>query len=158
MKNVKLDRTDRIILQALQKNGRATNVELAKKAGISAPPCLRRIHSLEDQGIISGYHADVDHKKLGYEMMVFVHVSMETHAQAETSNFMNLVEGWPQVRACYMLSGESDYLLQVIEKDWGSLQQFMTNQLLKAPNVAKIKSYPTLSCAHYKAGVPIELD
>lgn len=157
MKKVKLDRIDHIILEELQNNGRATNVEIAKKAGISAPPCLRRIHALEDKGIIKGYHAIVNSEKLGFDMMVFVHISIDHHSEDKMNSFISMITACPQVRAVYMMSGETDFLLQIVERDWNSLQKFMTQKLLSTPNVSKIKSYPALRCMHYLSGVLFDL-
>src|SRR5579863_7751554 len=105
MKHVKLDTIDRLILRELQEDGRMTNVELAKHVGISAPPCLRRVRALEEAGFIRGYHADVASDKLGFGITVFTQVSLANHGESDVQNFAKLVESWPQVRECYMMTG-----------------------------------------------------
>ncbi len=156
MKNVKLDEIDLLILRELQANGRATNVELAKKAGISAPPCLRRLRSLEKAGLIRGYHADIAPDKLGYGLTVFIHVGLANHSETDLNNFAKLVDTWPQVRASYMLTGETDFLLKVVAEDWEAFQKFLTSQLAGSPNVIHVKSYPAMRRTKYEPGVPIK--
>src|SRR5690349_14624843 len=98
MRRVKLDRIDRRILRDLQADGRMTNVDLAKRVGISAPPCLRRVRALEEAGIIRGYRADINPEALGYGVTVFAHVGLASQAEADLRAFEALVESWPQVR------------------------------------------------------------
>jgi len=114
MSRVKLDRIDRRILSDLQEHGRMTNVELAKRAGISAPPCLRRVRALEKSGFIRGYHADLHAEQLGYSVTVFALVGLTSQAEADLKGFEALVGSWPQVRECHMLAGESDFLLKIV--------------------------------------------
>jgi len=156
MKHVKLDRTDIKILRELQHDGSITNVDLAKKAGISAPPCLRRVRALEEAGYIRGYHADVAADKLGFGITVFTHVSLNSHSEADIAHFAKLVESWPQVRESYLMTGESDYLLKIVAEDWEAFQKFVTQQLTAAPNVAHVKSAPAMQRTKYAPGVPIE--
>ncbi len=156
MKHVKLDSIDLIILREMQQNGRVSNVDLAKKVGLSAPPCLRRMHALEAAGYIRGYHADVAPDKLGFGLTVFIHVGLGNHAESDLLHFAKLVDGWPQVRASYMLTGDSDFLLKVVSEDWESFQKFLTTQLTAAANVTHVKSFPAMRRTKYAAGVPIE--
>src|SRR5258708_11616936 len=109
MRHVKLDRIDRRILRDLQGDGRMTNVDLARRVGISAPPCLRRVRALEEAGIIRGYHADLNAEALGFGVTVFAQVGLASQAEADLKAFEALVEGWPQVRDCSMLAGETDF-------------------------------------------------
>ena len=111
---VKLDNVDRQILHDLQDDGRITNVELAKRAGISAPPCLRRVRVLEDAGIIKGYHADIDADLLGYSVNVFAFVGLTSQAETDLQEFEEMVSAWPQVRECHMLMGETDFVLKIV--------------------------------------------
>ena len=104
---VKLDTVDRQILNDLQEDGRMTNVDLAKRAGISAPPCLRRVRVLEEEGIIRGYHAELDAESLGYTVQVFAFVGLTSQAEADLQQFEEMVSAWPQVRECHMLMGET---------------------------------------------------
>jgi DNA-binding Lrp family transcriptional regulator len=98
MERVKLDRIDRLILRNLQEDGRMTNVELARRASISAPPCLRRVRTLEEAGVITGYHADIDPAQLGYGVMIFAQVGLSSQAEQDLKAFEALVQSWPEVR------------------------------------------------------------
>ncbi len=158
MRRVKLDRIDRRILRDLQENGRMTNVELARRAGISAPPCLRRVRALEEAGYIRGYHADLNAEALGYGVIVFAQVGLSSQAEADLTAFESLVAGWPQVRECYMLAGETDFLLKVVAPDWDAYQKFLTTELTAAPNVSHVKSALAIRTSKYAFGVPVETD
>lgn len=158
MQRVKLDRIDRRILRDLQDDGRMTNVELARRAGISAPPCLRRVRALEDAGFIRGFHADIDPVALGYNVTVFAHVGLNSQAEADLKAFESLVGEWDQVRECHMLAGETDFLLKVVARDWDDYQRFLTTRLTAAPNVAHVKSALAIRTAKLKPGVPIDVE
>jgi len=157
MKHVKLDRIDLTILHEMQKEGRITNVDLAQKAGISAPPCLRRVRALEESGYIRGYHAEIAADKMGFGMTVYIHVGLANHAESDLNHFAKLVDGWPQVRESFMLTGDSDFLLKVVTEDWESFQKFLTTQLTSAPNVNHVKSFPTMRRTKFAPGIPIEI-
>jgi DNA-binding Lrp family transcriptional regulator len=107
----KLDDIDRRILTELQEDGRMTNVELARRAGISPPPCLRRVRRLEESGFIQGYHAQTDGQRLGWQISFFVIVGLESQKQAVLDEFEALVANWPEVRECHMIRGGGDFLL-----------------------------------------------
>ena len=109
---LKLDDVDRQILRNLQNDGRMTNVELAKRAGISAPPCLRRVRALEEAKVVRGYHADLDAEALGYNVHVFAFVGLTSQAEVDLQAFEAMVADWPQVRECHMLMGETDFCLR----------------------------------------------
>lgn len=158
MQKVKLDRIDKRILADLQEDGRMTNVELARRAGISAPPCLRRVRALEEAGFVRGYHADLDPAALGFNVTVFAHVGLNSQAESDLKAFEDLVHSWPEVRECHMLAGETDFLLKIVERDWDSYQQFLTRHLTAAPNVAHVKSAMTIRSAKTTPGVPIKVD
>ena len=111
----KLDPIDRHILAELQADGRMTNVELAKRVGISAPPCLRRVRTLEEAGVIRGYHADPDPQKLGWEITFFAIVGLDSQKDAVLRSFEALVCEWPEVRECHMIRGGGDFLLRLVE-------------------------------------------
>ena len=117
MNRVKLDDIDRNILRDLQDNGRMTNVELARRVGISAPPCLRRVRALEEAGYIRGYHADLDPMALGFNVTVFAQVGLHSQAEPDLVAFEQLVRSWPEVRECHMLAGETDFLLKIVAED-----------------------------------------
>lgn len=156
MKKVKLDRIDRRILHDLQESGRMTNVELARRAGISAPPCLRRVRALEEAGYIRGYHADVDPGKLGFNVTVFAHVGLSSQAERDLVAFEQLMRAWPEVRECHMLAGETDFLLKVVAIDWDAYQRFVTTRLTAAPNVSSVKSALAIRTSKSMPGVPID--
>ncbi|MBW7851101.1 MAG: Lrp/AsnC family transcriptional regulator [Rhodospirillales bacterium] len=158
MQRVKLDRIDRRILNDLQANGRMTNVDLARHAGISAPPCLRRVRALEEAGYIRGYHADIDPEALGFHVTVFAHVGLNSQAEADLKAFERLVNQWPEVRECHMLAGETDFLLKVVAADWDAYQRFLTTKLTAAPNISHVKSALAIRTSKSQPGVPVELD
>ena len=158
MRRVKLDRIDRKILRDLQEDGRMTNVELARRAGISAPPCLRRVRALEMHGFIRGYHADIDPESLGFGVTVFAQVGLTSQAESDLKQFEALVLTWPLVRECHMLLGEADFLLRVVAEDWDAYQRFLTTQLTTAPNVSHVKSALAIRPCKGLPGVPIDVD
>lgn len=158
MRHVKLDKIDRRILRDLQEDGRMTNVELAHRAGISAPPCLRRVRALEEAGLIRGYHANINAEALGYGVTVFAQVGLASQAEPDLKAFEALVANWPEVREANMLAGETDFLLKVVAVDWDSYQRFLTTKLTAAPNVSHVKSALAIRTSKYAAGVPIEVD
>ena len=155
MRRIKLDRIDRRILRDLQADGRMTNVELARRAEISAPPSLRRVRALEEAGFIRGYHADIDPSLLGFGVTVFASVGLASQAEADLRAFERLAESWPEVRECHMLAGENDFLLRVVAHDWDAYQRFLTTRLTAAPNVSHVKSALAIRSAKELPGVPI---
>ncbi|MEM8978453.1 MAG: Lrp/AsnC family transcriptional regulator [Pseudomonadota bacterium] len=157
MSAAKLDSIDRKILAELQADGRMTNVELAKRVGISAPPCLRRVRTLEEAGYIRGYHADVDSRELGFEVQVFAMVGLQSQAQADLTEFEARCEAWPLVRECHMLNGEVDFILKCVAPDLSSFQAFLTEDLLAAPNVGSVKTSLVIRGAKDQPGVPFEV-
>ena len=154
-KKVKLDSVDRHILHDLQSDGRITNVELAKNAGISAPPCLRRVRTLEDEGVIKGYHADVDAEALGYAVTIFAFVGLTSQAESDLQQFEQLVGEWENVRECHMLMGETDFLLKIVAHDWDDFQKFLTTHLTPAKNVSHVKTALAIRSAKQMPGVPV---
>ncbi|HYZ41796.1 MAG TPA: Lrp/AsnC family transcriptional regulator [Stellaceae bacterium] len=155
MRRIRLDRIDRRILRNLLSDGRMTNVELARRVGISAPPCLRRVRALEEGGIIRGYHAELAPEPLGYAVTVFAQVGLASQAEADLRAFEQLVATWPEVREAYMLAGETDFLLKIIASDWDSYQRFLSTKLTSAPNVSHVKSALMLRISKNEPGVPI---
>jgi DNA-binding Lrp family transcriptional regulator len=153
----KLDPIDRKILAELQANGRMTNVELAKRVGISAPPCLRRMRTLEEAGFIRGYHAQVDSRELGFEVQVFAMVGLRSQAEADLSAFEARCRAWPLVRECHMLNGEVDFVLKCVAPDLSTFQSFLTGELTAADNVASVKTSLVIRTAKDEAGVPFEV-
>ena len=156
MAETNLDEIDRQILKRLQDDGRVTNVELAQSVGLTAPPCLRRMRALEDEGIITAYHAAVDPAKMGYTITVFAMVSLKSQAENDLQAFEEHVQQLPEVRECYMLNGEIDFMLKVVAKDLQTFQKFLTSELTSAPNVASVKTSLTIRSAKNLPGVPID--
>ncbi|MCK5711463.1 MAG: Lrp/AsnC family transcriptional regulator [Hyphomicrobium sp.] len=152
---VRLDAIDWRILKELQGDGHMTNVALANRVGLSAPPCLRRVRALEEAGLIAGYTVLLDEPALGFELTAFAMVGLHNQAEAELRAFENLVLGWPLVREAYMLSGESDFMLKCIARDLPTFQEFILEQLTAAPNVASVKTFLTIRRAKRDPGVPI---
>jgi DNA-binding Lrp family transcriptional regulator len=153
----KLDPIDRQILAELQADGRMTNVELANRVGISAPPCLRRVRALEEQGFIRGYHADVDARALGFEVQVFAMVGLQSQAEADLSAFEERCRNWPLVRECHMLNGEVDFILKCVAPDLSTFQTFLTEQLTAADNVVSVKTSLVIRDAKTEPGVPFDI-
>ena len=157
MVTTRLDEIDRKILAELQADGRMTNVELAKRVGISAPPCLRRVRTLEESGYITGYHAEVNARELGFEVQVFAMVGLDSQAESELSAFEAQCGLWPLVRECHMLNGEVDFILKCVAPDLSSFQQFLTGELLTTPNVASVKTSLVIRGAKDEPGVPFDV-
>ena len=153
----KLDEIDRKILSELQADGRMTNVELARRVGISAPPCLRRVRTLEESGYVRGYHADVNPRELGFEVQVFAMVGLHSQAESDLSAFEQRCREWPLVRECHMLNGEIDFILKCVAPDLSTFQSFLTAQLTSASNVASVKTSLVIRCAKDEPGVPFEV-
>ncbi|GGL60025.1 Lrp/AsnC family transcriptional regulator [Wenxinia marina] len=157
MPGQRLDDIDRKILSELQDDGRMTNVELASRVGISAPPCLRRVRALEEQGYIRGYHADVDPRTLGFEVQVFAMVGLAKQSEADLSAFEARCRDWSLVRECHMLNGEVDFILKCVSPDLRTFQTFLTEQLTAAPNVASVKTSLVIRQAKDAPGVPFDV-
>jgi len=157
MPSHRLDPIDRKILSELQADGRMTNVELAKRVGISAPPCLRRVRALEEQGFIRGYHAEVNPRELGFEVQVFAMVGLQSQAESDLSAFEERCNEWSLVRECHMLNGEVDFILKCVAPDLSTFQSFLTEQLTAAENVASVKTSLVIRDAKDEPGVPFDV-
>ena len=149
-----IDANDRRILNEHQADGPMTNVELARRAGISAPPCLRRVRRLEEDGIIRGYHADTDPQKLGFAITFFVIVGLEIQREAALAAFESLVANWPEVRECHMIRGGGDFLMRLVARDT-TQENELTRKLTEAPNVARVQTLQTIRTSRAEAGVPL---
>jgi DNA-binding Lrp family transcriptional regulator len=139
-----LDAIDWKILKELQSNGRMTNVELSRRVGISAPPCLRRVKRLEDSGIIHGYRALLDTRQLGFDVVAFCLIGLHHQSDAELKAFAEKTRGWPIVRAAWMVSGESDFMLHCVASDLATFQSFVIEELTSAPNVDTVRTALTI--------------
>jgi len=157
MPSNRLDPIDRKILSELQADGRMTNVELARRVGISAPPCLRRVRALEDQGFVRGYHADINSRELGFEVQVFAMVGLQSQAESDLRAFEERCLSWPLVRECHMLNGEVDFILKCVAPDLSTFQTFLTSDLLTAENVGSVKTSLVIRCAKDEPGVPFDV-
>ena len=155
--NFKLDQIDLKILKELQADGRMTNVELSRRVGISAPPCLRRVKALEDSGLIQRYHARVNARALGFEVQVFAMVGLHNQAEVDLSAFEERARNWPLVRECHMLNGEIDFILKCTAPDLSTFQRFLTEELTSAENVASVKTSLVIRCAKDEPGIPFSI-
>ena len=149
-----LDAIDRRILAELQVDGRMTNVELARRADITAPPCLRRMRRLEESGVIRGYHADADPQRLGWEITFFAIVGLDSQRETVLSAFERQVAEWPEVRECHMIRGGGDFLLRLVARDTAHENQ-LTQRLTGAASVSKVQTLQTIRTSRNLAGVPL---
>lgn len=149
-----LDAVDRQILSELQSDGRMTNVELARRVELSAPPCLRRVRRLEEAGIIRGYHAEVDPVSLGWPITFFALVGLESQKQAMLEGFQNEVKAWPEVRECHMIRGGGDFLLRLVARDTAH-ENALTQKLTGHDSVSRVQTLQTIHTAKQVPGVPL---
>ena len=154
---VRLDPLDWRILRELQADGRITNIALSQKVGLSAPPCLRRVRALEDAGYVRGYTALLDEKMLGFDLTAFAMVSLHSQSEQDLRAFENRIHSWPLVRECYMMSGETDYILRCVAPNLGAFQDFIIKDLTAAPNVAGVKTSLAIRRAKSEPGIPIAI-
>ena len=139
-----LDAIDWKILRELQRDGRMTNVELSRRVGISAPPCLRRVKRLEETGIIRGYRALLNAPALGMDVVAFCLIGLHHQADAELKAFAERTRSWPIVRDARMVSGESDFLLHCVTRDLATFQSFVIEELTSTPNVDTVRTALTI--------------
>ncbi len=149
-----LDAIDRRIVAELQQDGRMTNVELARRAGISAPPCLRRVRRLEELGVIRGYHGDSDPHLLGWTVVFFALVGLDSQKDSVLTGFEALVAEWPEVRECHMIRGGGDFLLRLVARDTAHENQ-LTRRLTETVHVSRLQTLQTIRTSRDLAGVPI---
>lgn len=148
------DAIDRRILAELQSEGRITNVELAARAGISAPACLRRVRRLEEAGMIKGYHAELDRHQLGWSITFFAIVGLDSQKESVLSAFERMVNGWPEVRECHMIRGGGDFVLRLVARD-AAHENVLTERLTGAPQVSQVRTLQTIRTSRDLSGVPI---
>jgi len=154
MTNPDLDAMDLRILAELQAEGRITNVELAQRVGLSAPPCLRRVRRLEEAGVLRGYHAELDPQALGFEVMFFAIVGLESQKQAVLDAFEAEVTAWPEVRECHMIRGGGDFLLRLVARDTAHENE-LTARLTAAQTVLRVQTLQTIRTGKSAPGVPL---
>ncbi len=150
-----LDRTDLRLLALLQREGRATNADIAAQVNLSPSACLRRIQRLEAAGVIAGYAARVEPKAVGLGLQAFVRVQLEKHGQASIDRFGDSVQDWDEVVACYALTGDMDYLLHVVVQDLEHFSRFLLDRLLNATGVADVNSSFVLRAVKTFGGLPL---
>jgi DNA-binding Lrp family transcriptional regulator len=139
-----LDAIDWKILRELQDDGRITNVELSRRVGISAPPCLRRVKRLEDAGTIRGYRALLNSRSLGYDVVAFCLIGLHLQSEAELKAFAARTRDWPIVRRAWMVSGDSDFLLHCVAGDLSTFQTFVIEELTSTANVDTVRTALTI--------------
>lgn len=155
MATADLDRTDLLLLAALQHEGRLTNAELAERVHLSPSACLRRVQRLERDGVIAGYAAQVDPERLGLGLQAFVRVQLVRHDAASVAAFSGFVEQWEEVVACHALTGDMDYLLQVAVRDLEHFSRFLLDRLLNQAGVADVNSSFVLRTVKAFRGLPL---
>ena len=156
-RRIKLDKVDRRILRDLQDSGRMTNVELAKRAQISAPPCLRRVRALEEAGIIKGYHADIDAERLGYEVLFFALVGLDSQAESVLTSFEEKLRDWPEVRECHMVRGAGDFLLKIVCRNTAHENE-ITTKLTSSPHVVTVQTIQVIRTDKKLPGIPVAVE
>ena len=149
-----LDGVDLRLLAELQADGRITNVELARRVGLSAPPCLRRVRRLEEAGVIRGYHAALDSVALGWKITFFALVGLESQKAAVLSAFESMGLEWPEVRECHMIRGGGDFLLRLVARDTAH-ENALTARLTGAESVARVQTLQTIRTSRDEPGVPV---
>jgi Lrp/AsnC family transcriptional regulator, leucine-responsive regulatory protein len=151
-----IDRFDRQILQLLQEDGRISNQDLADRIGLSPSPCLRRVRALEEAGIIAGYRALLDARKLGLSLMALIHISMDRHTPDRFENFEAEIGAIPEVMECLLITGQdADYQLKVIVRDMDAYQELLLNRITRIPGVTGVHSSFVLRRVVDKTGLPI---
>ncbi|MCH7889994.1 MAG: Lrp/AsnC ligand binding domain-containing protein [Gemmatimonadetes bacterium] len=137
-------------------HARLAQVDPISANAIHPNDTLRIVRALEETGCIVGYHAEVASEPLGFGVTVFAHVGLHSQAEADLSAFERLIATWPEVRACHMLAGETDFLLKIVAVDWDAYQRFLTTRLTAAPNVSVVKSALAIRTSKNLPGVPID--
>lgn len=153
----KLDSIDLKMLQILQKSGRMTNVDLAKRVGISAPPCLRRLKNLEDSTIILGYQANINPRALGYNITLFASVGLKENSEAQLADFEKAIQNIDLVRECYRISGEDDFLLRIVAQDFEHYQNVLSQTLLSLSNVERVQTTIVMGNSKSEPGIPVQV-
>jgi len=155
---MQLDRYDQHILDALQEDGRISNQDLADRIGLSPSPCLRRVRALEESGIIAGYHAILDAKKLGLTLMALIHISMDRHTPARFANFEKKVSEIPGILECLLITGQdADYQLKVVVRDMDAYQELLLNKITRIEGVTGVHSSFVLRRVVDRISLPLEI-
>jgi len=152
---MKIDQTDIRILNELQNDSSLSNVELAKRVHLSPSPCLMRVKALKDKGVIRNYVALADPKVLGLGLNVFISISLKEQSKEALAEFEQRISEHDEVMECYLMTGDSDYLIRVAVEDMGSLEKFILEQLTPIPGIEKIRSSFALKQVRYKTALPL---
>ncbi|CAK7192106.1 Leucine-responsive regulatory protein [Commensalibacter sp. Nvir] len=152
---VELDKIDWMILDELQKDGRITNIDLAQRVGISAPPCLRRVRRLEASGVIKSYHAAINGPSIGWSLVVFALIGLVSQKESVLEEFELQMEQIPEVRECHMVRGGGDFLIRFVARD-AEDENRLTHELTSNPHVSKVQTLQTIRTRMERAGVPLE--
>jgi DNA-binding Lrp family transcriptional regulator len=155
MPEIKLDAIDYRILDALQRNARISQVELAERVGLSPSPCVRRVKILEQAGVIRGSVTLVDAAAVGLPISIFIQVTLERQIESALQVFEQHIAGYPELMECYLMTGDADYLLRVVVPDLHSYQRFLMERLTQIPGVANIKSSFALRQVQYRTALPL---
>ncbi|MBN9371770.1 MULTISPECIES: Lrp/AsnC family transcriptional regulator [Hydrogenophaga] len=150
-----MDALDRRILDELQRDGSLSNVALAQRVGLSPSPCLARVKALEQSGVIRQYVALADAARLGLGLNVFISISLTTQSKEALARFEQRIADLDEVMECYLMTGDSDYLLRVVVPDIGALERFILERLSPMPEVEKIRSGFALKQVRYKTALPL---
>jgi Lrp/AsnC family leucine-responsive transcriptional regulator len=153
---MKLDRTDYRILHHIQNNARISNIELAEAVGLSPSPCLRRVKTLEKEGVIKRYAGIVDATAVGLPISIFVNVSLERQERTGLEEFEQRIQSYPEVMECYLMTGSSDYLVRIVVPDLQAYERFLADKLTRIPGVANIQSSFALKQVVYNTELPLE--
>lgn len=152
---MKLDRYDKLILDALQKDGRISNVQLAGLVSLSESACLRRVRALEESGLIDRYVALVSQPKVGLSGNVFVHIALHREEESELAAFEEAVQSIPEVMECYLMTGEFDYLLRVVVSDMADFERLHRDSITRLPGVARVNSSVAIRTVQKKTELPL---
>lgn len=152
-----LDKIDWLILDELQKDGRITNIELAQRVGISAPPCLRRVRRLETLGVIKSYHADINMESVGWFLTVFALIGLDSQKESVLKDFEEQMANIPEIRECYIVRGGVDFLIRFIAHDTED-ENRLTHQLLSIPYISRVQTLQVIRTSFQREGVPLEID
>ena len=150
-----LDKFDRSILSALQKDGRISNVDLAELVSLSESACLRRVRRLEEKGFIERYAALLDQRQAGLSGNVFVHIALHREEQSELAAFEAAVQNLPEVMECYLMTGEFDYLLRVVVSDMADFERVHNESLTRLPRVARVNSSVAIRTVRKTTELPL---
>ena len=158
MAEIQLDIFDRRILEQLQKDGRISNVNLAREVGLSPSPCLRRVRDLEEAGVIDRYAAILNQGSAGFSLSVFVQVTLERQIESALEIFERIIAERPEVMEAYLMTGDADYLLRIVVPDVSDYEVFLKDHLTRIPGVASIKSSFALNRVKYETALPLQAE